>query len=72
MCCWNTNKKLIEHKYETGQDVIYNGQQAMITEVFPVETGVADYSVYANGKTVRVREDQLVAVEVDAYALVNR
>lgn len=72
MCCWNTNKLLVEHRYETGQDVIYQDRQALVVQVYPVEVGKADYDVFVDGKTIRVCEDALTPVEVDAYALVNR
>ena len=52
--------------------MVYKDQQAIIVQVFPVEVGKAEYGVYVNKQTLRVKEDDLVAVEVDVYELVNR
>ncbi len=49
---------------------MYQDRKVLVTEVFPVETGLADYSVFVDGKTVRVNETVLSPVEV--YEFVDR
>lgn len=68
MCCWTTNPNLEEHKYDTGEEVTYNGEPAIVIQVYPVRKGDgdADYTIFTeDGEEVRVREKELEPVKVE-------